>query len=241
MTHEILGLRALPTYTKHRSCTIRRSAVMADRIARLLDWATERGAVWSGALEVKAGSRGRGVFCTEKIKSGELLLQLPQALAVGPLPQIATLVKSGECSGLLGLVLTLVHSLHTRDSDGTPFFQDLAATELPGIPAFWSAAERAHLAGTALDASAAAEDGASIFERDVLPVMERLGSELFPAAARTLAAFEAALSWATSRGFRGRVSYEVGHLFVHLGADGPPSREGAQNGLLLSHLYVRNR
>jgi hypothetical protein len=212
---------------------------MADRIARLLDWAMERGAVWSGALEVKAGSRGRGVFCTEAIKSGELLLQLPQALAVGPLPQIATLVKSGECSGLLGLVLTLVHSLHTCDSDGTPFFQDLAATELPGIPAFWSAAERAHLAGTALDASAAAEDGALIFERDVLPVMERLGNELFPAAARTLAAFEAALSWATSRGFRGRVSYEVGHLFAHLGADGPPSREGAQNGLLLSHLYIK--
>ena len=201
---------------------------MKDRMEQLLEWATGRGAVWAGALEVKAGARGRGVFCAEAVKSGELLLRLPHSLAVRPLPQIATLVAGGECSGVLGLVLTLIHGLQLHGGPSaatTPFFRDLAETELPGIPAFWLPSERAHLTGTTLDSANAAEDGAKIFERDALPMMERLGAGLFPPQARTLVAFEAALSWVTSRGFRGRVSYEIGHLFPYLAADGPPSRE----------------
>lgn len=208
---------------------------MADaRVAQLVDWAKERGAAWSDSLEVKDGPvHGRGVFCAgSPIKKGELLLRLPHALAVGPMPPVAALVESGECSRLLAMVLTVVHGLH---SVSQPYFEDLAASALPGIPGLWSVAERAHLAGTALNA-AAAEDSASVFKRDVLPVMERLGLEVFPPAARTLAAFEAALSWVSSRLFRGLVSYQVGHLLPYLKADGPPSPEDGPYMLPLSDL-----
>jgi hypothetical protein len=198
-----------------------------ETVAALLHWATQRGAHFSPSLAVRDGDAGRGVFCVAAVRSGDLLLRLPDSMAVRPLGgPIAALVAHGECSQLLGLVLTLVHELFVA-APRKPFFALLAATPLPRVPCLWSAAERLHLVGTSL-ALAVAEDPCAIYETDVLPWMQKLGEELFPPAARTQAAFEAALSWALSRGFRGLISYEMGHNFPYLAADGPPP--SAQGG-----------
>ena len=69
--------------------------------ANLRDWCCERGAEWNSALEVRDGSRGRGVFTTEAIAAGDLLLRLPPSLIISPSGRIAELVERGECSKLL--------------------------------------------------------------------------------------------------------------------------------------------
>ena len=197
-----------------------------EPVAALLRWATRNGAYFSPSIAVRDGDSGRGIYCVAAVRSGDLLLRLPDSLAVRSGGVIAGLVASGECSRLLGLVLTLVHELFVA-APRKPFFDLLAATTLPGIPCLWSAAERLHLTGTSL-APAVAEDPRIIYQTDVLPWMHKLGDELFPPPARTQEAFETALSWALSRGFRGLVSYEIGHNFPYLAADGPPP--SAQGG-----------
>eukprot|EP01044_Picomonas_judraskeda_P011348 COSAG03_NODE_1536_length_3911_cov_2.531742_4_plen_481_part_00 len=197
-----------------------------EAVAGLLRWASLGGAHFSPSIAVRDGDVGRGVYCMAAVRTGDLLLRLPDSLAVRPSGAIAALVAGGECSPLLGLVLTLVHELFVA-APRKPFFELLAATFLPGLPCLWSAAERLHLAGTSL-APAVAEDPRIIHETQVLPWMQKLGEKLFPPAARTQAAFETSLSWALSRGFRGIVSYEMGHNFPYLAADGPPP--SAQGG-----------
>ena len=114
-------------------------------ITNLLAWTVAGGAHWSPSIEVRDdGARGRGVFVNAgaDIPEGTLLLKLPAALAVTPEQgKIAGMVATGTCSGLVGLILTLVRELYVV-APRQPFPECLATTALPGVACLWSAAVR---------------------------------------------------------------------------------------------------
>lgn len=209
----------------------------------LIEWARARGAKWSTHLEVRDGSRGRGVFAKAPIKNGELLLRLPMALAVRPSPQLMDLVSSRKCSSLVALALTVLHELKVQNPR-LPFFEDLATNPLPTIPSLWDETDLVHIDGTSLinngqtpaDAACATK---SSFVEHVLPLMQMLGEEFLPKKVHTQKFFGDALAWCISRALQGRLSFEQGgaSLWPYLGADGPETSLQNGAGMFLLPLF----
>ena len=221
---------------------------MEVTFAEVLGWARKQGAEWSDALELRDGARGRGVFASRRISRGELILRLPTAIAVRPASAFADLVRSGECSAMLALVLTAMHEIHVVQPP-TPFFAFLAATPPPLVPMLWDDEDIGLLAGTMLlptgcTSADAADAARSAFEQDVQPVMEKMGQSFLPKSVRTQAAFASALANVVSHALQGRVAYEHGSasLWPYLRADGPPtaSQPGGAGPFLLPLLDQLN-
>ena len=195
---------------------------------RLVAWARGCGGEWHPHLEVKHGTlRGRGVFAVEPIARGELLLKLPKALAVHPSDELAALVENNECNPFLALVLTALHEMHVSQ-DRSPYFAYFAdSVPTDEHPLLWDAAAVGLLSGSLLPPNLTAVDveaamGAA-FERDVMPVMERLGEVYLPCAARALPTFVRTLALCLSHALHGRVAFELdsASLWPALGVDAP--------------------
>ena len=217
----------------------------------LLSWARSRGASYNDAVLIcREGSRGRGVFATEVVPKGTLLMRLPFELAVRPNGLLAERVEQGKCSSLLALALTAYHEAYVAQPR-SPFFDVFVSTPPPRLPMLWSEAELALLPGTSLlpaDSSLRPSDlqqaARSAFANDVLPEMEALGDDYIPLELRCIDKFMPHLALVVSRTLQGRVSYEHGaaSLWPCLAADGPSTstRQGGPGPFLLPIFELLN-
>ncbi|GMI30547.1 hypothetical protein TeGR_g5452, partial [Tetraparma gracilis] len=211
----------------------------------MIKWASAEGASWSPSLQVKTGSRGRGVFATAPIKEGDLLLSLPGSLAIRPPAALSELVKTNGVSALLALILTVQHNLFVSESP-SPYFQDLSSSDTPPLPSSWTDADLQELAGTSLlpppmTPAMVRATAKEAYETDVVAAMDKLPDSFLPATTRNKKDFQTALSWVCSRALQGRLNFEMGtgNLWPYLGTDGPPTattRHGC-NGMFLLPLF----